>query len=144
MAWSLVGNLGSIAAITHAATGKSTPDDDDELAITDSETSYGLKKLTWANLKQALDAVMRTSEPDQVYGTDDDGAPTTYELNTYPSGWSVVQRYGSGELRLAAIATASRPAISGRKGLIIFDSTLNKPIYSDGANWRSFADDTIV
>ena len=35
---------------THAATSKTTPADDDELGITDSAASWGLKKLTFANL----------------------------------------------------------------------------------------------
>ena len=35
----------------HAATTKTTPADADELGITDSATSWGLKKLTFANLK---------------------------------------------------------------------------------------------
>ena len=43
-----------IAALIHAATSKSTPVDADELGIIDSAASYGLKKLTWANLKTAL------------------------------------------------------------------------------------------
>ena len=38
------------AAHIHAATSKTTPDDADELGITDSAASWGLKKLTFANL----------------------------------------------------------------------------------------------
>jgi hypothetical protein len=43
-----------IAPGTHAATGKNTPVDADELAIVDSAASNVLKKLTWANLKATL------------------------------------------------------------------------------------------
>lgn len=43
-----------IAPGTHAATGKTTPVDDDELPLVDSEASNVLKKLTWANLKATL------------------------------------------------------------------------------------------
>lgn len=43
-----------IAAITHAATSKTTPVDADELPLVDSAASNVLKKLTWANLKAAL------------------------------------------------------------------------------------------
>lgn len=39
---------------THAATSKATPVDADELPIADSAASFGLKKLTLANLKAAL------------------------------------------------------------------------------------------
>ena len=42
------------AAQIHAATSKPTPADADELGITDSAASWGLKKLTWANLKATL------------------------------------------------------------------------------------------
>jgi hypothetical protein len=39
---------------THAATGKTTPVDADELPLADSAASFGLKKLTFANLKTFL------------------------------------------------------------------------------------------
>lgn len=38
----------------HAATGKATPVDLDELALLDSAATFALKKLTWANLKATL------------------------------------------------------------------------------------------
>jgi len=44
----------SISDITHAATSKVTPVDADETAIADSGATFGLKKLTWANLKATL------------------------------------------------------------------------------------------
>ena len=44
----------TISPQTHAATSKPTPVDADELPITDSATSFSLKKLTWANLKATL------------------------------------------------------------------------------------------
>jgi hypothetical protein len=40
----------------HAASGKSTPVDADELGLIDSAASNALKKLTWANLKATLKA----------------------------------------------------------------------------------------
>lgn len=43
-----------IAPGTHAATGKTTPVDADELPLVDSAASNVLKKLTWANLKATL------------------------------------------------------------------------------------------
>ena len=44
------------AAAIHAASSKSTPVDADELGLVDSETSFGLAKLTWSNLKARLKA----------------------------------------------------------------------------------------
>ena len=41
-------------ASIHAATSKTTPADNDELALVDSAASWILKKLTWSNLKAAL------------------------------------------------------------------------------------------
>jgi hypothetical protein len=45
-----------IAPGTHAAAGKPAPVDADELPLVDSAASNGLKKLTWANLKAALNS----------------------------------------------------------------------------------------
>ncbi len=45
---------GFISSITHAATGKTTPIDADEIGILDSAASFVLKVLTWANLKATL------------------------------------------------------------------------------------------
>ena len=38
----------------HAATGKAMPVDADEAALLDSAASFGLKRLTWANIKATL------------------------------------------------------------------------------------------
>ena len=46
----------SVAAATTAASSKSTPVDADEVPLVDSAASFGLKKLTWANLKTTLAA----------------------------------------------------------------------------------------
>ncbi len=48
-AWSAAS--GNVAGDTHAATSKATPVDADEIPLADSAASFGLKKLTWANLK---------------------------------------------------------------------------------------------
>lgn len=44
----------TVAAQIHAAAGKTTPVDADEIGITDSAGSWALKVLTWANLKATL------------------------------------------------------------------------------------------
>lgn len=48
------GHAADIAADTHAALSKATPDDADELPLADSAGGWSLKKLTWANLKAAF------------------------------------------------------------------------------------------
>jgi hypothetical protein len=50
----------NVAATIHAATGKSTPVDADELGIVDSAASNVLKKLTWANFKTAVKSYLDT------------------------------------------------------------------------------------
>lgn len=49
-----------VAPTIHAATGKSTPVDADELGLVDSAASNVLKKLTWANLKATLKTYLDT------------------------------------------------------------------------------------
>lgn len=44
----------TIEAIIHAATGKTTPVDADELGLVDSAASNVLKRVTWANVKATL------------------------------------------------------------------------------------------
>lgn len=46
------------AAAVHAATSKATPVDADELPLIDSAAAFGLKRLTWANLKATLWAAL--------------------------------------------------------------------------------------
>jgi len=47
-------DISVIAPATHAATAKTTPVDADETNIADSAASFGLKKVTWANIKATL------------------------------------------------------------------------------------------
>ena len=46
-----------VAAPTNAAAGKATPVDADEIPLVDSAASWVLKKLTWANIKAALNSL---------------------------------------------------------------------------------------
>lgn len=53
--WNSLGYMPEqIAAQIHLATSKATPVDDDEIPLADSAASFGIKKLTWANLKAIL------------------------------------------------------------------------------------------
>jgi len=58
-----------VAAVTHAATSKTTPANADELGITDSEASFSLKKLTFANLKSTVLAAIPWASPGAIGGT---------------------------------------------------------------------------
>lgn len=55
-----LGAGGTIEGLVHAATSKTTPVDADEMALVDSAASFGLKKLTWANLKATLKTYLDT------------------------------------------------------------------------------------
>jgi len=54
LASDLNGKASILAATVHAAASKATPVDADELPLVDSAASFGLAKLTWANLKATL------------------------------------------------------------------------------------------
>lgn len=51
---------GFVANETHTASSKATPIDGDELPLTNSAGSFGLKKLTWLNLKATLKTYLDT------------------------------------------------------------------------------------
>jgi len=61
-----------LPAEIHAATGKTTPVDADEFPMSDSAASWGLKKLTWANLKATAKAYFDTLYMALVAGSNDD------------------------------------------------------------------------
>lgn len=69
---------------THAATGKTTPVDADELPLVDSAASNVLKKLTWANLKATLKTYL-----DTLYAALDNSAWTSYTPTVTTSAGSM-------------------------------------------------------
>jgi hypothetical protein len=77
-----------------------------------------------------------------------DGASVCFVTdNTYDIGLTSLKpryvRAGTG-LQTGTFATGSRPAAAtAGAGAMIFDTTLNKPVFSDGTNWRD-ATGTIV
>lgn len=53
-------NDAALSDKTHAAASKATPVDTDEVGLVDSAASFGLKRLTWANLKATLKTYLDT------------------------------------------------------------------------------------
>ena len=49
-----------VASVIHGATSKTAPVDADEIPLADSAASFGLKKLTWANLKATVKSYFDT------------------------------------------------------------------------------------
>lgn len=58
----------STATNTHAATSKTTPVDADELGLSDSAASWGLKKLTFTNLKAWIGGLFVSKSGDTING----------------------------------------------------------------------------
>lgn len=83
-----------VAGPVHAATAKTTPVDADELGITDSAASWGLKKLTFANLKAWIGSFFVSKSGDTIGGnlsvTGNVGigrTPTTVRLEVAGKQW---------------------------------------------------------
>lgn len=92
----------TIAPQTNAASSKATPVDADELPLTDSAATYGLKKLTWANLK----ATMKTYT-DTLYATVGSGDGVGFRNKIINGDFRVDQRNnGSSQTITAAAALA--------------------------------------
>lgn len=62
------GNAPIVAPETHAATAKTTPVDADELGLSDSAASWGLKRLTFANLKTWIGGLFVSKSGDTING----------------------------------------------------------------------------
>ena len=99
----------SVASVTHAATGKTTPADADELGLIDSAASNVLKRLTWANLKAALKTYF-----DTLY--DAAGAAAAVTLTTLggtaPTGTGAVVRATGASLVTPALGVAAATTIN--------------------------------
>ena len=67
-ATSLGGGGGSVNDQIHTATSKTTPADADELGIVDSAATWGLKRLTFANLKAWIAGLFVSKAGDTING----------------------------------------------------------------------------
>lgn len=107
----------TIAPQTHAATGKTTPVDADELPLSDSAATFGLKKLTWANVKATLKSYFDTLYPATATAVTLDGSQTlTNKTLTAPTMTGAVLNDGYTE-EVFAVSTTT-PALSPTNGSI--------------------------
>ena len=120
------------AANIHAAPSKTTPVDADELGLSDSAASWGLKKLTFANLKAVLLAYFKGQFREKLtsartYYVRADGSDSNSGLaNTSTGAFLTIQK---------AVDVASALDNAG------YDITIQiaNGTYSAGANLKSFA-----
>ncbi|MCF7788610.1 MAG: hypothetical protein K9N47_20980 [Prosthecobacter sp.] len=111
------------AAAVHAATAKTTPADADEFGLADSEASWGLKKLTWVNIKTALGllyaalthAAQHKSGGADAIKLDELAAPTDVTtLDATTSAHGLLPKLGGGTTNfLRADGTWAAPAGGG-------------------------------
>lgn len=80
---------GNVATPIHEATSKTTPVDADELGLSDSAAAWGLKKLTFANLKAWISGLFFSKTGDTIDGNLSFSGLTRYisgELNGSTNG----------------------------------------------------------
>ena len=119
-------NVNDVAGDTHAAASKTSPIDADELPLVDSAVTFGLKRLTWANLKATLKTYFDTlfqpipetgtwtpALQDQSY-SDADGQTYSIQDGTYTKIGNQV--FGEGFLimtSLGSLVTTENATING-------------------------------
>lgn len=130
----------------NAATSKTTPADADELPILDSSATFGLKKLTWANLKATLKTYFDTLYAPLANVSVAGVRQTVQSGSVDTSGFANFVSIGTGlNVNIAATTTpikvhAAGGAISAdRLGTISADKTLLLPANSTSYIYESVA-----
>lgn len=121
------GGSGDVAGDTHAATGKTTPVDADELPLVDSAASNGLKKLTIANLKALIQTLVDAGVSSVIAG-----APGA--LNTLDE---LAAAFGDDANFAATMTTAlagKQPVDATLTALAALSTAANKLIYATGSD----------
>lgn len=111
-------NITVVAPGTHAATGKATPVDADELPLVDSAASNVLKKLTWANLKATVKTYFDTlyaaiSHTHPLSDLTQSGATTNQVPQWDGSAWVPTTVSGGGGGGAPSVRSASADAGGG-------------------------------
>lgn len=136
-AWTSLGYLGPsaggsgiTAADIHAATSKATPVDADELPLDDSAASFGLKRLTLANLKATLKTYF-------------DSLTTTYTNKTISGSSNTLSNIGIASL--SATGTPSSTTFHrGDNTWSPLTTTLLTPRTIDGQTFDGSANITVI
>ena len=132
----------SVAAATTAASSKSTPVDADVLPLADSAASFGLKKLTWANLKanvwqRSIVAVSGSTTLGAAPNTDYIAFVSSGGAPTLPSAVGNTSRYSIKNNHTAniTVSTTSSQTIDGTTTIVLAPEE-SVDLVSDTANWR--------
>lgn len=127
----------NFAPTIHGATSKVTPVDADEIPIVDSASTFGLKKLTWANLKTTLGVLFAPLASPALTGTPT--APAATVVNQLITMGSIIEKtvasigYGTGAGGTVTQATSKSTSV-----------TLNKPCGQITMNNAALAANTAV
>lgn len=117
------------AAAVHAADGKTTPVDGDEVGIADSGATYGLKKVTWANVKATLKTYF-----DTVYATAAGLVPATRTVNGHALSADVtVSKTDVGLGNVTDDAQVKKISSSTDNAITRWDSTTGALVQNSGA-----------
>lgn len=98
-------NLTSLPTVVHSAVSKTTPADADEIPLLDSAAAFGLKKLTWVNIKTVLNGLFARLVSPAFTGTPT--APTapagtnTTQLATTEFAHGLVSKTANGYTKLS-------------------------------------------
>ncbi len=134
--------LNGLAGWIHGATSKTTPVDNDEVAISDSAATWGLKKVSWASVKGTLKTYFDTlysatghthtfasltSKPNTIsgYGITDAAAKSDGDDSTAVAGTSTTQK--------------TWPATSLKAGALAFTLGGSSQSWQDMSASREFA-----
>ena len=129
-----LGGAAGVASSTHSATSKTTPVDADELPIVDSASSWGIKKLTWANLKAALLGTVNSWTKAQI------GTPVA--LSVSANAVAVDLSLGNNftlSLQATTGQTLSNPTnvTAGQSGNIVITQNATPSTLAYGSYWKS-------
>lgn len=131
-----------IATLTHAATGKSTPVDADELFLVDSAASNVGTKLTWANVKATAKTYFDTLYMALLGGSNDDFAQRKSGAWTYRTPAQVMadlMPLMSGSFSVPVLTKPSGSSgtwgiTAGSNAVYVFSSSTSNTDYIEWAN----------
>jgi hypothetical protein len=145
----------NIQSLIHNATSKTTPIDNDEMAIADSASAFSLKKLTWANLKATLKAyfdtlymgfstqgimIVEDQKPYNVQGGASIAGINTRTLNTVTTNTITGASLASNQVTLPAGTyriEASAPALSIHAHRILLKNVTSASYIASGTKEHS-------